>query len=604
MRINNLIGAATLHFIFFTGLSLGLPSHAQSPQEITAKEARDHLKWAHGELVRAHELLPSTYGGNPQKELQQIQQAERIVQTVIGSLKGAHKADASGFATTQTNIARLKAQLRIGRLAQQVSATQLRIRQIHENGKPAGTVLLRGYEDQVAGLANHSDESWRQTVEAFQETGVEYRRTDSQLAAAIADEKKQELVAEAKRELDGSVAIAFETIEAIQTHLRTTERPIPEDMIDELWQAAKHVQNQDDKAARYFFHAEYNFRIFNAWRDPSDEAGFRKVASTLRGAHIDSGVLKRSKLKVNFVSRPSWCYTLYLHPAEDFSDFSSAYAKGSGDGIFRSLSVTSKNKSNLIQHFDLAHHPRTELFATGFCTSDKSKIKIRGTSQKSLAGQVRFMLLGWDRKSFPEWETTYLEIDAPHDCAVSSWKESWTNPVPGTIAYLDNEPHLLLSGTWPKNANARVLAIDGTVKTVPKNMISRTPPGSAEFAKSFTRKSCPLHLAEKNSAYTNYQKCAKKALGAVNRSCRKAVAKLKKARSAATVTLAEEKVEEMRVQYADRISASCGKLEERLDGSLRQSFGEIIDHHGNQTYGTSINRVPILQDEITIDFPR
>lgn len=574
---------------------------SQGTQELTVGQARQHLTWAHQELVRAHQLLPSEYGTDPDKELQQIQAAEAIVHSVVGSLRGAHKVDEKGFATTQTNIARLKTQLKLARLAQRVSVTKKSIRVQHANGAPAGTALLRSYEDQVAALAAQGGQAWQPTVVNFQEKGVGFRQKDVELAAALEDQKKIEAVEEAQRVLDQAISEANETIKAIETHLSGAAQPIPESLLDDLWQASKQIQKLSDPASRYYFHAEYNYRMFNGWLNPDNDASFRQISSGLRGANIDSGEVKKSKFKVTFKSRPQWCYILYVQSDALRYETKTALERNQHYNPYQSLSLTPKPLNHVIQRFDIASYPILALHAWGFCTTDTTKIRLSAKVRPELSGDARFLMLGWNKRDFPEWDASYLQTSPGQPCDLDGWSARWTKPIPHTLVYVDKEPHLLLNPGSPGQSSIRVQDLNGEVKDITKDRLATAVPSSLAFPDMVAPTGCPLHFRSSNDHYSSYAKCGKKRLQKVDRSTKKILRRLKKASSLKDQEDEYTLLEDARAAHQDTISARCSSVEDRLFGAVRQNFGRIADHLEDTSSSVPMKRAKTLSEESSFD---
>jgi len=162
---------------------------------------------------------------------------------------------------------------------------------------------------------------------------------------------------------------------------------------------------------------------------------------------------------------------------------------------------------------------------------------------------------------------------------------------------LDNEPHILLSANLPGNPNAEVLAIDGQTKSINKAALQREAPTSPAFLSQYAWHGCPANLVESNSIYKSYSKCARRALKSSKRSWQKALARLQQAPTPSEKNRIQEEVNRKQQSREAKVSSSCGELESRLEGVLRQTYGEIIDHHQEKQYGQEGKRAAIIQDE-------
>ena len=586
---------STLRLVTLAFVSLSLlpaSAHAQfgiklgGGIKVPGFDPEKKLQEINSAVQQGFEKLPRQYGDNAVNEKKAVDEAEAVAKKAEGDMSSALKISGN-YDTVAANIAKLKAAIPNARLQVACSTARGPILAQHKSGKLATDAQLKALDEAVAKLAGvagleQADTWWKQEAGRLREENPKI----AERAAEIQRKARQEEQSKNLKKVSGD---ANRATHAIREFLEKNEGAAGSDLMGKLQSAIGAVKGASPQAAKYYEAQLLSFQVINALRS-SDDAG-PAVAKVLGGESVKSGATTGKSLEIDFAGKQDWCYSVY------------AQWKGwAGTEKLDKFEISAKSHGTL-QHYgwwgDVPYQR-----VTGVCLLKAAPLHVG--AELTFAGSkngVRYAVVGWSRDKLPMSQATYASVHVSDHCDPDAWLGMWTNPVPGSLLWVGNEPYLMSSPdragqSWNTLRNVA----GGDNMRAQKNQLSSKAPAKVAFKTQFEFHHCSRD--PKDAEYpeaVEFAKCAQNMDKKYGPQYEKLDLKIKNPSSLKEWGDSKKALERLKDQEDKEWRTTCEAKENGIKKKMEAVFNKIVDTFTDKPFSDRLDRAGQLADENEAD---
>jgi len=233
------------------------------------------------------------------------------------------------------------------------------------------------------------------------------------------------------------------------------------------------------------------------------------------------------------------------------------------------------------------------------CTTKPVRVGIH--SKMTFAGTrngIDYVVVATPKAHFPLWVATNMNVSWADSCDTQAWKEMWTDPIPGSVVYINKEPYMLLNPDragqmWNTLANVTM----NTSQRAEKHQLVDAPPAKVVFSTQFKFPGCP------DLEYAHYKdsirlgKCEQKITRRYQKRWDAAQRMKRNARTLGALHAAEGRLSHLQDLDARDRHRECDPIKRRISKKWQRMFNKLVDHLTDHPPKSSIDRAAELYDE-------
>ncbi len=210
------------------------------------------------------------------------------------------------------------------------------------------------------------------------------------------------------------------TLDAMKQHARGGNGPIPKELYAKFEEHLKTVEAFNPTAPLYYREELKAHQAYDAWEGGLDKAA-PALAELYKGAVVVKGKSKGKKASVTIKAKKDHCYVSFF--------------KYTMPGANEDMEWTKPLKTQQMQRFYLQNLGK-DMRGNGFCMTKaasltyKGKLKFTGTKN-----QLQWVVLEWPKTELPPTFFGKRIRLWGESCDPIQFQESWTKPIPGTVAH-------------------------------------------------------------------------------------------------------------------------------------------------------------------------
>ncbi len=382
-------------------------------------------------------------------------------------------------------------------------------------------------------------------------------RAATKAAERAARQHKQE-VQEAKR---GLVTLNKE----IMGLMKADEGPIPQEKLAEYATAIEGVKAKDPNAGAFYESQLRRFGIYNAFytQDPA------QVAGAVGGPVATSGTTKGDKLKI-VIDAKQGHYSLW-----------SRWKSRSGGEKINDFAWVAKKGNTWLQRYSIFFQKMPFNTMYGFCATKDSKVTATGTLKfAGTRNGLEYVVVGWDKASFPVQEAVDLRVWVGDRCDIDSWSRLWTDPIPGTIVWRGKEAYLLSS---PDRAGQLWVTMNNLTASdrvrARKPELSDTAPASRAFKTQVRVPKCSGTKYATSKLSMKLAKCNERHDAKYDKLWDTARRQKDNARSIGGWRAADRKLKRLPEQQRKDWDRTCGPTRRKIEKAWEAGFNQLVDQY-------------------------
>ncbi|MBI5609193.1 MAG: hypothetical protein HY902_09980 [Deltaproteobacteria bacterium] len=584
--------AATLAAVLAASIAAG-PAMAEFRLSLGGSipgfDPKKKLQEINNNVQAGMDKLPRNYGENPDAEKKAIDEAEAIAKKAEGDMGPTLKVAGADYDTVANNIAKLKAAIGPARLQHACSVARAAILAQHKAGKLASDAQLKALDDAAAKLVGVA--GLDRAAAWWKDEAARLRQENPQIAERAAEIQRKARQQEQSKQLRKVSGDANRALAAVSEFLQKNDAPVAADLLGKLQAATAAVKGASAQAAKYYEAQLLDFSVVNAMRSGDDPGP--AVAKLLGGESIKSGATTGKTLEVDFAGKQDWCYTVYVH-----------WKGWTGGEKIDGFNLDGKGHGAL-QHYGWWPQNSPYQRVTGACLLKPSALHV--SAALTFAGSkngLRYAVVGWPRDKLPMSQVTYASVHVGDSCDPDAWLGMWTNPVPGSVVWVGNEPFLMSSPdragqSWNTLRNAS----GNDNMRAQKQQLSSKAPGKVAFKTQFSFRGCSrdLRYAEYPEAVA-FAKCANNMDKKYGPQYDKLDLKIKSPSSLKEYGDSKKALERLKEQEGREWDSTCQPIENGIKKKMEAVFNKIVDTYTDKPYTDRLDRAGQLADENEADF--
>ena len=551
-------------------------------------DPKKKLQEINNDVQRGMDKLLRNFGDNADAEKKAIDEAEAIAKKAEGDMGTALKVAGADYDVVAGNIAKLKASIPPARMQQACSAARAAIVAQHKTGKLATDAQLKALDDAAAKLTgvqglDRAEKWWKEEAGRL--------RTENPLIAERAAEiQRKARQQEQSKQLKTVSGAANRALHAITEFLGKNDGPAGKDVMDALQAAIGAVKGASAQAAKYYEAQYQGYAVVNELR-ANDDAG-AGVAKLLGGENAKSGASTGKALDVDFAGKQDWCYTAYVQ-----------WRNWTGGEKTERLELTAKAHGTL-QHYGWWTQNTPYQRVVGVCLLKAAPLHL--AAELTFAGSrngVRYAVIGWPRDKLPMSQITYASVHVGDSCDPDAWLGMWTNPVPGSVLWVGNEPFLMASPdragqSWNTLRNAS----GSDNMRAQKNQLASKAPAKVAFKTQFSFRSCSREVSSaQHPDAIAFAKCANNMDKKYQPQYEKLDLKIKNPSSLKEWGDSKKALERLKEQEDKEWGNTCEAMQKGISKKMEAVFNKIVDTYTDKPFSDRLDRAGQLADENEAD---
>ncbi|MEE8410670.1 MAG: hypothetical protein V3T05_13800 [Myxococcota bacterium] len=393
----------------------------------------DAIKKINDEINQARKHFPREVGGSTGAEADAMAHIEAAVAKTRAELTDNLEGEKAAYDSAINNLKDVESWLSHAKLSHACNLARGKILAEHGAGKQAGDVLFEALQVTIERFENGARPDAGADVDFWRAQVGKLRTADERVAAAAARHRAGEATlatnARATRLHDEAKAKL-----EILVGLNKAARPLTAQAISDLEVAARALEKVDPTAARFYLGERVRFAIEHHWTKPDTEA-HEAIVQELGGLLVVAkGSSKRKKLAVRIKAKEDKCYLLLMH----FDDWT-------GGEAVETFQWKMAGRDTALQEFHIGRYQGWKGLAIhGFCATHPAKVNAKAKLNfPGNKNSVRYLGLEFDRAAIPKALAAQLIMDDVDHCDSKAWTALLSDPVPGTLSFLESEPVII-----------------------------------------------------------------------------------------------------------------------------------------------------------------
>lgn len=336
-------------------------------------------------------------------------------------------------------------------------------------------------------------------------------------------------------------------------------------------------------SAQFFGIRRYGYEYLAALR-AADEGDTGPIAELMGGTVVGKGVAGSKAPKIDVKVKKDHCYVIAMR-----------WRQPTGTEEIRDYEWTSKSPSK-IQRFRQDYvHPYTP-WAFGVCgTADTTATFSAKYHASGTKDRLQYVVMSWKRSEMPLEQAMHTSVLIPDPCSAPSWKALWTNPIPGSIVYYDDEPVLITNITAGQRQVSMVEADAG--QRAGSTTRLRDEPKDAPRFSGFRMPKCWSSEGAESSLSRKAAKCHEAIDAKYDARFDAVDRQLSNARTIAAAEQAERKREQLVNAEGKERRSKCSGVDQQLGKEVERTYDEIVDLFNDGHAPPSMGRVAALDSE-------
>jgi|GEM_PF-1748278 len=568
------------------GVGVFLLAAQVAAQDLTPKESRERIKKLQESLQSIHRSVPTAYGENLSIEAAQLDAAEEQLARLEKAIQPSFAQAPKTLAAFERNLETTTAFVKGGRRAHTCAQAVADIIASHAKGTPAAegqmqalNTALQQLKSEPAGfgaVAEWCEQKMSALVEERAVVAQEQEATQAAQAAELAAQQRQE---ELKAALT-QVTLARQDIDAA---LAASQAPLPPNALAGMQTAANKVFSLDEEAGKFILEEIEKYKAELAWRQDPDE-GMAIIAGALKADVASVGTSGSKTVSFSFNAERGRCYAALMR----FKTFT-------GDQRIEDFSFTAGRRGTAgLQLFSVDNTTPTYQLGEGFCATSGVRVKGKGKVFAGRSNGVNYVVLSWSKDAIPPHVLAQLSLKAPDRCDTDTHTSLWTDPVPGTVVYLENIPHLWTTSAPDLDAKSKVTNPAGQEREVVTGVLTHAPKTTSSTTIPFIFRGCPRDGVD-GPHRKKLNRCLAKVEKRYAKKIKRAERKLARAKSERRKEKAQDALNRLLDQREEREDKKCGRIEDDIMMEARAAHQTILQNLASTPPTVTFDRVGYLQ---------
>jgi len=550
-----------------------LAALAVSPRTARAEE---DLADINDRLLVTMKSLPLALGQTETSDDEAVKRLEATIKWAKPKLEDFK--DDERYPGVADNVKSLEAELSSIRAGHKAFLALHEVGLKHQAGQTVGDPQVKGMAAAVADFQKVANGRWKPVSEAFAKLVVALTKQNQDIGKRIADAERDQArqVAEARRAV--LTEYGRKTLDHLYFLTKAGEK-VTEAHLADLKKTADELESLAPGSGS--FHLREHARLFRLglWDKPDPDAQ-QALADTLSATLVAKGSSANRVVQASFSVAEGSCYL-----------FVGRFAKNTGNDKLVDFAFSTKDGRAALQTFQPIEAERGESFERGLCalkaTTVTATAKVEFANPKN---SLRWAALGWERAKFPADLALRISVDPVDHCDLGYWKSLWTQPIPGTLAWLGTEPFLLI------DEEGNSLDLNGAPHLLRVEELSSKPSKASAIATAFKFAGCTRHG---ETVWTPESKALKQCTDPVDRKFQKPRADAVKLRGQPG-NKAEEALAQVDRDYDAEVQKKCGALEAKAAKGLGELFPQLVEALGAHPTPDAFDRVGALQARLGV----
>jgi hypothetical protein len=558
-----------------------------SASSARADSVRDELGRINDIVNDARKNFQKTLGKDPAREASRLDDAAKLLNKARAAFKPKLESNKKVYAFVEDNLSDAEDELKAERMVLECARRTSEIAAAQRDGKTVSDEQLDALDRAVARLKKGPVAGWGKSPPYYAKRAKQLRAENPRIAerARKAATRKAEQQAAQRR---GDAARALSAIElAVKRNQEITG-----DLLTALAEAMEPLVATDEGAVSYFRAELTRYTALSMWSKADPDAA-EAIAATLGGDLVTSGRTKGKKLKLSFKVASGRCYALF-----------GQFASWSGSERVNKFAWNEAKSGKPLQTWKVWRRDGNAPRIRGFCT--RADGKVGASAELEFAGSrngLRYAVVSWERSAFPVALAGKLSIDLGDACDFDHWSGLWTDPVPGTFAYVDGEPVLVTAPGYKANGGYLPISVvrlgSGGSRDARAERMTIAVPKQLTFRSQFSFKGCPNDYDRgtavaklSRSIVACYDKIEKKYEGKWRK-----VTRLREAadRKGAISPYAERLAEKIDAQATRDQNKKCVPIENKAKKLAERTFNSLVDTLTDARHQAKIDRPEYLR---------
>jgi hypothetical protein len=558
---------------------------ATAPSVAFAGAEYDELLRLNDAVNQARSLLPLDVGGRVNAEGEALGKLDEAAATLRHALTARLQSEATVYAEVTANLTDLESWIATLKLSHTCNVARQAILQDQDAGRHAGEALFAAYDATVAQLSARARPEAAAHAEFYKSQAQALRQADAGVDAVA--ERRRADAAETARQarVHDLVASGNEKLQALEA-LNAKLQPITADSLAPLDQVVRALEGEDAEAARYFADRRFAFRLELDWNKASPE-GETALAADLAGAIAIKGKGRGKTQTLAVKGKAGKCYALLTH-LDGYTG---------NEKLEVAWSTTARNV--YLEELSVQQAPGWKgLPAFVACTSRNAPISAKLSASVTPQKGLRYVVVEMGHDSLPAPLVAQLEVMPVDHCDTKAWEELWTQPPPGSLAYVDGEPVII-------RRSAAGGAVDywtaGSPKShvAPLEKLAAAPAGNVAVSSTLEAVGCP-NDAELGPARSPAARKLVQCRATVDRKYAarwKTVERLRTvaAQQGLSTAAADEAAAGIQKEQTAERDKKCGPQEKDAAQRFEQSFASLRTQLGSRRGADPSGRLPALR---------
>jgi len=562
------------------------------PGAFSPEEADRELRRLNDVVQAGLQNLPSSFGNNPDAELKQIATAEAKLAEAKKGFGVTLRMGGSNYGVVEGNIKLLEKGIAHAKGAQKCSVARKAITSKQERLLTADASELAAFKSAIEAYRPLVDEGNKPILKFFDD---ELARVTAE-NAVVADKAKKNMAARLSKDQEEKMKkagqAANQALAAIYTSIQK-ERSVDDGARTTFAKAIDDVRAIDAGSALYYEHESKLIDLYASWSKPDGDAQ-EAIAKKLGGVLVAKGRSSGKKLDVTVKPKGDHCYLLLQHFAERAGTEKIENFRWSTKGARVQTIGHSWGNGQGVE--------RTE----GFCALGPSTVT--ANADLVFAGSkngVRYAVVEIPRKSFPSFVATRMGVSFPDPCDFDHWASYFAKPIPGTFAYLNNEPVIVTyADSVGGNRDASYRTIANTDGNARKSSFSTTAPDSISVRSQFNFRGCWTEQPEGDLS-KKLAACYDRIDARYEKDWKQVEALREQAARHGAINLAaEDQASRLKERASDDEEKECGPIYDKAEKEAERTYTKLVDMLVDKKYVDPLARVELAATEETAPYRR
>jgi hypothetical protein len=562
------------------------------PGAFSPDEADRELRRINDVVQSGLQTVPTSFGNHPDSELKQIESAEKKLAEAKKAFGPTLRLGGSNYGVVEKNLVLLTTAITHAKGAQKCSAARRVVTAKQERLLTADAADLKGFADAIAAYKPLVTDADKPILKFFED---ELARVTAE--NLIVEEKARKNMAarlskEDEEKMKKAGTAANQAMFAIMKEVKD-DRRVSDASFANFKKATSDVRAISAGSALFYEHEASLIDLYSAWSLPDGKAQ-EQIAKKLGGTLVAKGRTTGKKLDVTVKPKGDHCYLMVQQFADRAGTEKIEKFKWQTKGARVQTIGMSWGKDYGVE--------RTE----GFCALGPTTV----TAEADLvfAGSkngVRYAVVEIPRNAFPAFVATRMGVSFPDPCDFNHWASYFTKPIPGTFAYLNNEPVIV---TWSDSVGGNrdssyrtVSNRDGTTK---KSALSTTAPDSVAFRSQFDFRGCWTESPE-GEVSKKLAACYDRIDARYEKDWKQVEALREQAARHGAINLAaEDQASRLKERASEDEQKECGPIYDKAKTEAEKTYTKLVDMLTDKKYVDPLARVELSATEETAPLRR